>query len=78
MGIGLLDLSCAQYVQQGLFNQTPDNLKLMKVYDELNHRYGSDTLFIGAQGIEKKWAMRRKMLTPQYTTKWQDLPQIKC
>ncbi|MBJ6888702.1 DUF4113 domain-containing protein, partial [Vibrio cholerae] len=24
------------------------------------------------------WAMRREMLSPQYTTRWQDLPKIKC
>ncbi|MBO1392772.1 hypothetical protein BVJ62_10870 [Vibrio cholerae] len=25
-----------------------------------------------------KWAMQRDVLTPQYTTRWQDLPKIKC
>lgn len=50
----------------------------MKVFDALNGQYGTDTLFLGAQGIEQKWHMRRDMLTPQYTTKWRDVPVIKC
>ncbi|RPA22850.1 DUF4113 domain-containing protein, partial [Shewanella frigidimarina] len=37
-----------------------------------------DTVFLAAQGIEHKWAMRRDLLTPQYTTKWRCVPQIKC
>jgi len=48
------------------------------VFDQLNQKYGRDTLFLGAQGIDKKWEMRRNMLTPQYTTKWLDLPKVRC
>ncbi|EJG1787375.1 Y-family DNA polymerase [Vibrio parahaemolyticus] len=78
IGVGLLDLTDGRNEQQDLFNQNPNNPKLMGVYDALNHRYGVDTLFLGAQGIEKKWAMRRDMLTPRYTTNWHDLPRIRC
>ncbi|HCH0249091.1 TPA: Y-family DNA polymerase [Vibrio parahaemolyticus] len=78
IGVGLLDLTDGRNEQPDLFNQNPNNPKLMGVYDSLNHRYGSDTLFLGAQGIEKKWAMRRDMLTPRYTTNWHDLPRIRC
>ncbi|MDF5168635.1 Y-family DNA polymerase [Vibrio parahaemolyticus] len=78
IGIGLLDLTDGRNEQPDLFNQNPNNPKLMGVYDALNHRYGADTLFLGAQGIEKKWAMRRDMLTPRYTTNWHDLPRIRC
>lgn len=78
IGVGLLDLTDGRNEQPDLFNQNPNNPKLMGVYDALNHRYGSDTLFLGAQGIEKKWAMRRDMLTPRYTTNWHDLPRIRC
>jgi len=49
----------------------------MQVFDKLNQRYGNNTVFLGAQGTEQKWAMHRKMLTPQYTTKWQDIPKVK-
>lgn len=78
IGVGLLDLADGRNEQPDLFNQNPNNPKLMGVYDALNHRYGADTLFLGAQGIEKKWEMRRDMLTPRYTTNWHDLPRIRC
>ncbi|HCZ9566302.1 TPA: DUF4113 domain-containing protein, partial [Vibrio cholerae] len=78
IGVGLLDLVDGQHEQPDLFNPNPNNPALMHVYDTLNGRYGSDTLFLAAQGITQKWAMRRDMLTPQYTTRWQDLPKIKC
>lgn len=78
IGVGLLDLTDGKHEQSDLFNPMPNDPKLMSVYDSLNQRYGSDTLFLGAQGIAQKWSMRREMLTPHYTTKWQDLPIIKC
>ncbi|WP_083758339.1 DUF4113 domain-containing protein [Shewanella halifaxensis] len=31
-----------------------------------------------AKWISLKWGMRREMLTPQYTTRWKDIPLIKC
>ncbi|EPU0490759.1 Y-family DNA polymerase [Vibrio cholerae] len=78
IGVGLLDLVDGQHEQADLFNPNPNNPALMNVYDTLNGRYGSDTLFLAAQGITQKWAMRRDMLTPQYTTRWQDIPKIRC
>lgn len=78
IGVGLIDLVDGKHEQPDLFNLTPNNPKLMNVYDTLNNKYGSDALFLAAQGISQKWVMRRKMLSPQYTTRWQDLPKIKC
>ena len=79
VGVGLLDLIDERYAQDDLFNAKPDNRKLMQVYDAINHRYGAGTLFLAAQGTTpNKWNMRRQFLTPQYTTKWADLPKINC
>ncbi|MBD6969805.1 DUF4113 domain-containing protein, partial [Vibrio parahaemolyticus] len=41
-------------------------------------RYGTNTLFLGSQGIDRRFEMRRELLTPQYTTCWKDLPKIRC
>ena len=78
VGVGLLDLVDGRQEQVDLFNPTPNNTPLMSVFDGLNQRYGQNTVFLGAQGIEQKWQMRRQLLTPQYTTCWADLPQVKC
>jgi len=78
IGIGLIDLVDGTHEQKDLFNSEQNNENLMQVFDKLNQRYGNNTVFLGAQGTEQKWAMRRKMLTPQYTTNWQDIPKVKC
>jgi len=78
IGVGLIDLVDGSHEQKNLFNSEPNNENLMHVFDKLNEKYGKNTVFLGAQGTEQKWAMRRKMLTPQYTTKWQDIPKVKC
>ncbi|ELA8176801.1 Y-family DNA polymerase [Vibrio alginolyticus] len=78
IGVGLLELSSAKHEQQDLFNPQPNNPNLMNVLDSLNARYGRDTLFLGAQGIEPKWSMRRERLTARYTTRWSDLPRLRC
>ena len=78
IGIGLIDLASEQYSQLDLFNPPTAKPALMLTLDHINQRYGSDTVFLAAQGIEHKWAMRRDLLTPQYTTKWLSVPHIKC
>ncbi len=78
IGVGLIDLVDGRHEQFDLLNQSLGNDKLMKVFDSLNQKYGTDSLFIGSQGIDPKWGMRREMLTPQYTTKWLDIPKVRC
>jgi len=77
VGVGLIDLVGEAHLQRDLFEPVK-NPALMRVYDSLNQRYGSDSLFMAAQGITPKWHMRRQYLSPQYTTCWQDLPKIQC
>ena len=50
---------------------------IMECFDRINEKYGSRTLFIGAQGIEKSWAMKREHLSPRYTTSWADIPKAR-
>ncbi|MFD2178904.1 Y-family DNA polymerase [Veronia pacifica] len=78
VGVGLLDLASAEHIQPDLFDEQPGNPALMKAFDGLNHRYGKGTVFLAAQGITPKWGMRREFLSPQYTTRWKDLPSVKC
>lgn len=49
----------------------------MVALDKLNDRYGRGTVMVASAGVEGKhrsWAMRQELLTPQYTTNWNDLP----
>ncbi|EHG1302951.1 TPA: DUF4113 domain-containing protein [Vibrio parahaemolyticus] len=78
IGVGFLDLSDRTMHQLDMLNENPSNEKLNAVFDGLNRKYGTDAVFIAAQGIKQEWSMKRQLLSKQYTTKWSDLPKISC
>lgn len=47
--------------------------KLMEVLDQLNAKGGRGTLYFAGQGIQQQWAMKREMLSPRYTARYEDL-----
>lgn len=51
--------------------------KLMEVLDHLNAKEGKGALYFAGQGIQQQWAMKREMLSPRYTTRYEDLLQVK-
>ena len=55
--------------------------RLMGALDKLNDRYGRGTVVLasaGLKGPQRNFEMRQSLLTPQYTTNWQDLPVAKA
>lgn len=52
----------------------PQDAPLMRTLDEINSRWGRDTVSYAASGIERSWRMRREMRSPRYTTVWSELP----
>ncbi len=76
-GVMLLDLH-SDAISQGELELSgqPGRGGLMRVLDEMNHRYGRGTLSVASAGLaggERIWAMRQQRRTPQYTTCWEDL-----
>jgi DNA polymerase V len=51
------------------------SIELMKLIDKLNIN-NQNNISIGRQGIKKEWSMKRQLMSPCYTTKWDDLPKI--
>ena len=51
--------------------------KMMQTIDTINSRYGSSTLKIASEGIEKAWKMKRENVSPCYTTRFEDLVEVK-
>ena len=51
--------------------------KAMAVLDTANRRYGRGTLVYAAGGIEPEWGMRREKLSPAYTTRWDQLLEVR-
>ena len=52
----------------------PDSL--MTVYDNINKRFGANSISFASQGISKKWSMRREFLSNKYTTDWNEIPVV--
>lgn len=77
-GVGLMDLSDQSRYQYDLFSPSRDKPELMQCMDRINATFGRGTVHLAGQGLEKKFAMRREFLSPQYTTRWSDIPRIKC
>ena len=79
-GVMLLDLVPGS-VQQGELDleeeDQRDRTRLMEALDTLNGRYGKGTVHSASTGCINKgkdWGMRQERLTPQYTTRWEDVP----
>jgi len=79
-GVMLLDLVANTHAQGELDFSEPahaDRGDLMVAVDALNHRFGRGAVHVAsAPGARSRpdWAMRQERLTPQYTTRWSDLP----
>ena len=77
-GVGALELSPQQFQQHHLFDKQTDNPQLMSCLDAINHRYGKGMLSVASSQLNDHWHMNRAFLSPQYTTRWRDIPKIQC
>jgi DNA polymerase V len=77
-GVGLLDVCDRAFNQFDLFHsgQAARSEKMMQILDKTNITHGRNTLFLGSEGVVKKWAMRQQYKSPSYTTKWTDIPVV--
>ncbi|WP_372768452.1 Y-family DNA polymerase [Pseudoalteromonas sp.] len=77
-GIGAIELEDEMYRQGDLFNHSQDKPELMQCLDTINQRFGNDALKLASEKQSAFWHMRRAFLSPKYTTRWSDIPRIKC
>jgi DNA polymerase V len=67
--------------QLDMFHQPSDEVlgkteQLMGVFEQINGKYGRQTIRLAAEGYTKPWAMRAELKSPAYTTRWSDLPKV--
>jgi DNA polymerase V len=80
-GVALLDLSRPENLQADLFRPTTcGNEVLMGTLDAINRRYGRGTAGFAASGWQKTpaWGMRQRSVSPCFTTRWPELPNVRC
>lgn len=82
-GVMLLDLQDGG-LEQGeldLETEAPERGQLMGTLDKLNDRFGRGSVILasaGLKGPQRDFEMKQNLLTPQYTTSWQDIPVAKA
>ena len=53
--------------------------RLMRSLDDINGRFGRDTVIFGAQGMgHAPWHMRQEHRSPRMTTCWDEIPLVRC
>ena len=78
-GVMLSDFYSIDTHQFGLFDEAakrPNSEKLMTVLDEINQS-GLGRVFLARQGVGKAWNMKREHLSPAFTTRWTDIPNVR-
>jgi DNA polymerase V len=80
-GVFLNDLEDSQLAQRSLFSApTAERAKtnaLMQIVDQLNTTWGRDTVRFAATGKKQHWAMKQGHKSPCYTTRWEELKQVR-
>ena len=47
----------------------------MNLIDRINRK--DEQIFFLGQGIDRKWKARKQYKSPNYTTRWEELPRVK-
>jgi DNA polymerase V len=75
-GIVLDDFTPNGVTQLNLFGENKPRAKsaqLMKILDGINQS-GLGSVWFAGQGVNTEWKMKRDMLSPAWTTRWDDIP----
>ncbi|NND88872.1 MAG: Y-family DNA polymerase, partial [Flavobacteriaceae bacterium] len=76
VGVNLTGIIPEHYVQGNLFEseKSGEDASLMKLFDELNCKYGKGKVFSGLTGTRKsEWELIKADRSPRYTTQWNEL-----
>lgn len=83
-GVLLTNIYPENFVQTNILNSLSinnDAIKkqktVIKIFDQINQRFGNDTVIFASAGISKDWLPKRANKTPCYTTNWHELLKIK-
>jgi len=81
---GELDLAAPASDCAPAQGQGHDRARLMNAMDVLNRRFGRDAVRIGSARVAssreetRSWAIRQERRTPRSTTRWDEVPVVRC
>lgn len=66
-------------VQANIFEQSlhPHEKKLMKMIDNVNFSMRNDVIKFAAAGTKRDWKMRQELRSRRFTTRWEELYEVK-
>jgi DNA polymerase V len=78
-GVTLSGIVPDNSIQSNLFEPAPSEKgrMLMSMMDNINFAMRNDVLKFAASGTSKDWKMRQELRSPRYTTRWEELFEIK-
>lgn len=78
-GVILSDLTPEDTYQQNMFDDLNRNkhAKIVALVDQLNRKLGKNKVRLAAQGFEERGKTRQEKLSPCYTTRWEDLLEVR-
>ena len=76
-GVILYGLTKAKQTRGLLDYDRESSDSIMNTLDRINERYGSSTIRLASEGVDKSWGMRRESVSPCYTTRFDDLVEAK-
>lgn len=79
-GISLEGLIPNRIRQADLLNETSNSEKQQKINDvmeKINNTYGNNSVFLATNGIKPSWQGKKQMISPRYTTNWNELAWVK-
>jgi len=80
VGVRLDDLIPSSQIQTSLFDAKPTDKSnaLMETVDLLNDKLGSGALRYATQGTIHPWKAKSEMVSPRYTTSWEELVEVQA
>ncbi len=79
-GVILGELVPEDAVQANLFEEDSNSgprKKLMEIVDNVNFSHRDDLLKFASTGTDRDWKMRQELRSPRYTTRWDELMEVK-
>ncbi|HEY4160737.1 MAG TPA: Y-family DNA polymerase [Candidatus Saccharimonadales bacterium] len=49
----------------------------MQAVDTINRKHGKDTVQFAAEHLSQAWQPKRRLMSPRYTSAWDELPEVK-
>ena len=80
VGVMVMDIVPQHQLQLGLFDKRDrqKDRRLMQALDTSNRAFGKDMIRYGTQGYDKTWKLRSAMLSPCYTTRIDQVMNVKA